>query len=128
MSIPGVAPACKPISPPQSPRRAAAAASGALSGGGISGPQSAAGLKPKAPSLCPTCPPPAQHRMAGPTPALRKPGSLWTNLAVAGGLLAFCAGTYWKVIHNVSSDDLERELEREIAEEERRQRKAAAKQ
>ena len=65
--------------------------------------------------------------MAGPTPVVRKPGSLWTNLAVAGGLLAFCVGTYYKVIHNVSSDDLERELEREIAEEERRQRKAAAK-
>lgn len=64
--------------------------------------------------------------MAGPQPALRKPGSLWTNLAVAGALLAFCGGTYWKVIHNVSSDDLERELEREIAEEERRQQKAAA--
>lgn len=48
------------------------------------------------------------------------------NLLVGGALLAFVAGTYWKTLHNVSSDDLERELEREIAEEERRQRRAEA--
>lgn len=45
---------------------------------------------------------------------------------MGGALLAFVAGTYWKTLHNVSSDDLERELEREIAEEERRQRRAEA--
>lgn len=41
------------------------------------------------------------------------------NLLVGGVLAAFVAGTYWKTLRNVSSDDLERELEREIAEEER---------
>lgn len=64
------------------------------------------------------------QRMSG--SALSKPGGLWTNLLVAGALAAFVGGTYWKVLSNVSSDDLERELEREIAEEERRQRKAEA--
>ncbi len=38
---------------------------------------------------------------------------------MGGVLAAFVAGTYWKTLHNVSSDDLERELERELAEEER---------
>lgn len=59
-------------------------------------------------------------------PVLNKPGAWRTNLLVAGALVAFVGGTYWKVIHSVSSDDLERELEREIAEEERRQRKLEA--
>lgn len=68
--------------------------------------------------------------MAG--PALSKPGGWKTNLAVGLALAAVVGGTYWKTLHNVSSDDLERELEREIAQEEQRQRRteaaAAAKQ
>lgn len=48
-------------------------------------------------------------------PPLTRPGGWKTNLAVGAALVAFVGGTYWKVIHNVSSDDLERELEREIA-------------
>ncbi|PSC76921.1 RING-2 [Micractinium conductrix] len=56
----------------------------------------------------------------------RKPRGLLGNLLVGGGLLAFVGGTYWKTIHNVSSDDLEAELERELLEEDRRQRKADA--
>lgn len=79
--------------------------------------------------------------MSNPLTSIFKPGSSETqarlmatpsrrglagNLLVAGALAVFVAGTYWKTLHNVSSDDLEKELEREIAEEERRQRKAEA--
>jgi hypothetical protein len=34
------------------------------------------------------------------------------NLLLAAGLAAFVGGTYWKTLHNVSSDDLEREVRR----------------
>lgn len=45
------------------------------------------------------------------------------NWAVAGLLAVFVGGSYFTIIKRVSSDDLEKELEREILEEYRRQSK-----
>ena len=58
-------------------------------------------------------------------------GGRATNWLLGGLLAVFVGGTYYKTLHNVSSDDLENELARELAEEDRRQAKvqaAAAKQ
>ena len=41
--------------------------------------------------------------------------------ALAGLLAVFVGGSYFTIIKRVSNDDLEKELEREIAEENRRQ-------
>lgn len=45
------------------------------------------------------------------------------NWALAGLLAVFVGGSYFTIIKRVSSDDLDKELEREIAEEVRRQAK-----
>ena len=45
-------------------------------------------------------------------PALVRPGSRAASFVIGAGLLAFVAGTYWKTVSNVSSDDLEKELVR----------------
>jgi hypothetical protein len=66
--------------------------------------------------------------MVGPQVSTKPGGSLARNRLVGGVLAAFVGGTYWKTLHNVSSDDLERELERELLEEERRQQREASKQ
>ena len=65
--------------------------------------------------------------MLGPQATTKPGGSLVRNLLVGGVLAAFVGSTYWKTLHNVSSDDLEHELERELLEEERRQQRDAAK-
>lgn len=48
------------------------------------------------------------------------------NLTIAGLLATFVGGTYYNIISRVSRDDLELELQRELAEEASRQAKEAA--
>ena len=55
-----------------------------------------------------------------------KPSSALPNWVLAGLLGAFIGATYYRTISNVSSDDLEKEFERELAEEDQRQRRAQA--
>ena len=43
------------------------------------------------------------------------------NWALAGLLAVFVGGSYFTIIRRVSSNDIERELERELEEENRRQ-------
>ena len=47
------------------------------------------------------------------------------NWALAGLLGVFVAGSYFTIFNRVSSNDLEKELERELLQENRRQSKAA---
>lgn len=54
------------------------------------------------------------------SPATRSSGRV-PNWALAGLLAVFVGGSYFQVIHRVSQDDLDEELERELEEELRRQ-------
>jgi predicted metal-dependent hydrolase len=47
------------------------------------------------------------------------------NWLLAGALAAFVGATFYRTVNRVSTDDLEKELDREIKQEERRQQQHA---
>ena len=67
-------------------------------------------------------PSPPPRMVGAPAPPRRR----LPNWALGGLLAAFVGATFYTTIGNVTADDLEAELERELAEEDRRQRKSAA--